>query len=525
MDIVRTSSRNIAIGCVAAVLLALPAAASAGSANASALGTDLDSLLANPELAGAESGLVVRNVDTGATLYSRQGDSLLVPASNMKLVTSATAMDLLGPDYTFDTAVRYTGTLSGGTLNGDLYLKGYGDPSTTLADYQAMAAQVKQAGITKITGHLIADDTYYDNQRLGPAWAWDDEPYYYSAQVSALTESPDANSTSGAVNVTVTPGAQGQPATVTMTPPNDYVTIVNTATTGTSTGLSVDRPHGTNTITVSGTIAAGAAPSTQQMAVDNPTAFVANLFRKALCDDGITISGSTAFQKTPSGTTAVATHTSAPLSQLLTPLFKRSDNLVAETITKAAGVAKFGRGSFYDGVNALTSKLAGFGIDYNKYNQFEGSGLSRMDIITPAEIASLLVNAKSRPWFQTWYNALSVAGNSDPAIGGTLAKRMVGTAAANNLHGKTGSLTGVSALSGYVTAADGEHLAFSLLSNNFIPGSVHDVEDAVGVRLAQYNGANDTTHAPKLAPRAQTPGQGKATDHRSGLECSWTQSC
>jgi len=522
MGIVRTSARNIAIGCVAAVLLALPAAASAGSANALVLGTDLDSLLANPELAGGQAGLVVRNADTGATLYSRLGDNLLAPASNMKLVTSATALDLLGSDYSFDTLVRSTGTLSGGTLNGDLYLKGYGDPSTTLADYQAMAAQVKQAGITSVTGHLIADDTYYDNVRLGPGWAWDDEPYSYSAQVSALTVSPDANSTSGAVNVTVAPGAQGQPAVVTMTPPNDYITVANTATTGTTTGISVDRQHGANTITVSGSIAAGAAPVTRQMSVDNPTAFVASLFRKALSDKGVSVTGATTFQKMPSGTTPVASHTSATITQLLTPLFKRSDNLVAETITKSAGVERFGSGSFLNGVNALTSKLAGFGIDYNKYNQFDGSGLSRMDIVSPAEIAQLLINAKSRPWFQTWYNALPVAGNSDPAVGGTLVNRMVGTAAANNVHAKTGSMTGVSALSGYVTAADGENLVFSLLSNDFIPGSVTNVEDAVAVRLAQYNGANDTTHAPKFAPRAQT---GKATDPRASLECSWISTC
>ena len=136
----RISSRNIAIGCVAAALLALPAAASADSANTSALGQDLDSILANPELAGATAGLVVRNADTGATLYSRLGDNLLVPGSNEKLVTTTTALDLLGADYSFDTLVRYTGTLANGTVNGDLYLKGFGDPTTTLADYKAMAA-------------------------------------------------------------------------------------------------------------------------------------------------------------------------------------------------------------------------------------------------------------------------------------------------------------------------------------------------------------------------------------------------
>ena len=518
----RISSRTIAIGCVAAALLALPAAASAGSANASALGQDLDSLLANPELVGAQAGLVVRNADTGDTLYSRLGDSLLVPASNEKLVTSAAALDLLGPDYSFDTIVRPAGPVAGGTLTGDLYLKGFGDPTITPADYQAMATKVKQAGITSVTGHLVADDTYYDSTRLGPAWGWDDEPYFYDAQVSALTISPDNSGDAGSVNVTITPGTQGQPATVTMTPPNTYVTIQNTATTGPSTGLSVNRVHGTNTITVSGTIAAGGAATTEQMSVDNPTAFAASVFRKALSDAGVSVTGTTTFQKMPTGLSTVASHTSATIGQLMAPFLKQSNNMIAETLTKAAGVERLGSGSFASGVNALTTKLNALGIDPDKYNQFDGSGLSRMDIVSPAQITQLLINAKSRPWFQTWYDALPVAGNADPAVGGTLAGRMGGTAAANNLHAKTGSMTGVSALSGYVTAADGEKLVFSLVSNNFVPATVKDVEDAVAVRLAQYNGAADTSHAPRFAPHAQT---GKATDPRQGLECSWTHRC
>jgi D-alanyl-D-alanine carboxypeptidase/D-alanyl-D-alanine-endopeptidase (penicillin-binding protein 4) len=522
---VRTSSRNIAIGCVAAALLALPAAASAGSANASALGQDLDSILASPELAGATAGLVVRNADTGATLYSRLGDNLQVPASNQKLVTTAAALDLLGADYSFDTLVRYTGTLANGTVNGDLYLKGFGDPTTTLADYQAMAAQVKAAGITAVTGHLVADDTYFDSTRLGPGWNWDDEPYFYAAQVSALTVSPDAASNSGSVNVTVTPGAQGQPAVITMNPPNTYVTIANTATTGTTTGLSVNRVHGTNTITVSGSIAAGAPAVTNQMSVDNPTAFTASLFHQALADAGVSVAGTTAFQKMPTGLPTVASHTSTTIGQLMPTLLKQSNNLLAETLTKSAGVERLGSGSFGAGVNALTTKLGALGIDPNKYNQFDGSGLSRYDIVSPAELTQLLINAKSRSWFQGWYDALPVAGNTDPAIGGTLANRMGGTAAANNLHGKTGSMTGVSALSGYVTAADGEKLVFSLMSNNFLPATVKDVEDAVGVRLAQYNGANDVTHAPRLAPRAKTGAPAKATNPRDSLECAFTHSC
>ncbi len=520
--------RSMLIIGLSAALLGLPAAGLASGAGAQApttLGQDLDTLLANPSLAGANVGLVVKDAATGSTLYDHQGANLLLPASNMKLFTSATAMDVLGPDYTFSTTVAQDGTHAGSTLLGSLYLKGTGDPTMLAADYDGLAAKVAAAGITRVTGGLVADDTWFDDQRLGGNWGWDDEPYYYAAETSALTISPDTDYDAGSVNVTVTSSAVGQAPKVTVTPPTNYVTIVNTATTGaagSATTDQVDRDEGDNVIRVTGSIAADAAPDVETMAVWAPTVLVASLFRADLAAHGVAVSGLTRYQATPSAATPIASRTSMPVSQLLTPFLKLSNNLHAEALVKAAGSKVSGQGSWPAGLAALQADFGSFGVNPKQLSMVDGSGLSRQNLVSADEISTMLVAARQKPWFSTWYNALPIAGVSDRLVGGTLRNRMVGTPAANNMHAKTGSMTGVSALSGYVTAANGEKLVFAMVENNFVAGSVTSIENAVGVRLAEYNGANDVSHAGQFKVDTQVaPAKGP----KAGLECSWTRSC
>ncbi|AHI00359.1 D-alanyl-D-alanine carboxypeptidase/D-alanyl-D-alanine endopeptidase [Kutzneria albida] len=521
----RIRPRHVAAICVAAAVLVLPGAASADNANNSALGKDLDALLGDASLRGGQVGLVVRDADTGSVLYSRQGDSLLLPASTNKLFTSAAALEVLGPDYTFSTTVSGTGRRVGSVLIGDLYLKGTGDPTLLAKDYQDLAAKVAASGVRTVLGDLVADDTWFDSVRLGPSWAWDDEPYYYSAPVSALTVSPDTDYDAGSITVKVTPGVVGQPAKVELTPATDAVRVVDTATTsaaGTSPAVVVDRPHGSDTITVSGTIPAGGAAANEFMAAGNPTAVAASVFRKALADNGVRVVGGTSFRATPAEATRIADRKSIPLSQLQVPFLKLSNNMHAEILTKAAGRKVHGQGTWDAGLRALGDKLTGLGVDPAAMQRVDGSGLSRMDLVSSGQLTALLVAAKGRPWFQSWYEALPIAGNSERMVGGTLRNRLVGTPAANNLHAKTGSMTGVSGLSGYVTAANGQKLVFSLLENNFLAGSVRSVEDAVALRLATYNGAADTAQ-PRLAPRVSP--QHAPADRRTALECGWTKSC
>lgn len=497
-------------------ILLLLGAAPVAAQDRGALAADLDALLASPGLDGADPALVVRTLD-GDTVYSHASERRRQPASNAKLVTSAAALDILGPDYRFDTTAQATGRRHGPVLDGDLYLKGTGDPTMLAADFDTLATQVAAAGVKTVRGRLVADDTWFDDVRMGVSWAWDDEAYYYAAAVSALTASPDTDYDAGSIIVRIAPGANGK-AVVTTDPPTDYVTIANTAVTGaagSANTISVDRVHGANTITVTGSIPTGGAVTTEWMAVWEPTGYATALFRAALARHGVRVTGQTTRGATPAGATVVASRKSMPLSELLVPFLKLSNNLHAEILVKAMGRATSGKGTWSAGLAAVASRLPAYGIDPARLSLRDGSGLSRMDQISPDQLASLLGAARSRPWFDVWYQALPIAGDPDRMEGGTLRSRMRGTAAENNVHAKTGSLTGVSSLSGYVRTAGGEQWVFSMVTNNAIGVDLKALEDRVAVRLAQEGG--QVTMARTAIP-AQSP-------EVSELECSWVKAC
>ena len=501
--------RRLVLGTTAVVgLVTVPATAVAAPAAAPPpLRQQLDQVLADPSLQGATTDLVVRDAATGSTLYARNADTRLVPASNAKLYTSAAAMDLLGPDFRFRTTAATSGTRVGRVLQGNLYLKGYGDPTITAAGYDQLAASVAAGGITRVNGALVADDTSFDAERYAPFWSLDDTPYYYSAQTSALTVSPDDIADSGTVLINVTPAATvGAPPRVTVTPANSYVTVVNQATTGTAGSprtVSAGRTADSATITVTGSIPRGSAVYASQPTVVEPTGLAADVFRTALARHGVTVTQPTQFAASPPTAAVVATRRSAPLSQVLVPFLKLSNNMVAEALTKAMGASTTGgQGTWADGTAAIEAHAAANGVDPADLQLYDGSGLGRADLTTGRATTNLLLALRSKPWFSTWYAALPVAGEPDQLVGGTLRNRMGGTAAAGNLHGKTGSLTGVSSLSGYVTDAKGRLLVFSMMSNGQT-SSVTAVQDAVGVTLAN-RGSSAATVSSSSFP-ASTP--------------------
>ena len=507
--------RSRLVGLFALIVLFVGGATPVVAQDRGALATDLDTILSSPALDGADVGLVVRTVD-GETVYSHDSDGRQQPASNAKLVTSTAALDVLGPDYRFTTTVHTTGRRHGPTLDGDLYLKGTGDPTMLAADYDALAAKVAATGVRFVTGKLVADDTWFDGVRLGSSWAWDDEPYYYDAQISALTAAPDTDYDAGSIIVKVAPGTDGH-AVVTTEPPTDYVTVDNTAVTGpagSANTISVDRAHGSNTFTVTGSIPSGGSATTEWMAVWEPTGYAAALFRAALDRHGVRVHGPTTRAAVPATATTVATRESMPLRALLTPFLKLSNNMHAEILVKAMGRATRDAGTWSAGLAAVADRLPAYGLDPARLSLRDGSGLSRMDQISPDQLATLLAAARSRPWFADWYDALPIAGESDRMTGGTLRSRMRGTAAEGNVHAKTGSLTGVSSLSGYVTTANGQQWVFSMVTNNAIGVNLKGLEDTVAVRLAQEGGGETTVTPARSQPRGV-----------SELECSWEKAC
>jgi serine-type D-Ala-D-Ala carboxypeptidase/endopeptidase (penicillin-binding protein 4) len=501
-------------------LILVAGAAPVQAQDRSALGADLDAILADPGLAGADVGLVVTTLD-GEPVYRRASDRRQQPASNAKLATSAAALEVLGPDHTFTTTVASTGRRVGPVLDGGLYLRGTGDPTMLARDYDALAAQVARTGIRLVRGRLTADDTWFDDVRLGLSWAWDDEPYYYNAQVSALTAAPDTDYDAGSVIVRVAPGAGGGArATVTTEPPTDYVRVVNTATTGapgSANTITVDREHGSNTFTVTGSIPAGAATTSEWMAVWEPTGYAAALFRSALRRHGVVVLGGTTRGATPAGARELARRESMPLRELQVPFLKLSNNLHAEILVKSMGRATAGQGSWNAGRTALVDALTRLGVT-GRLSMADGSGLSRMDQISPDQLAQLLAGAADRPWFGEWYEALPIAGEPDRLVGGTLRNRMRGTAAEGDVHAKTGTLTGVTGLSGYVDTAAGERWIFSMISNNTIGVNAKAIEDKVAIRLAEEGGP--------VSPRGGAERGGEhAVEQEIELECSWLKAC
>ncbi|TDB87652.1 D-alanyl-D-alanine carboxypeptidase/D-alanyl-D-alanine-endopeptidase [Actinomadura sp. 7K534] len=451
------------------------------------LAADLDAILRDERLQGAAIGVTVRDARTGETLYDRDADAPRTPASNNKLQTAAAAFGILGPGYRFRTTVSVKG--------GDLYLTGTGDTTMRAAEYDRLAAAVAAKGITRVRGDLVADDTWFDARRTPADWDPTDLQYAYAAQTSALTVSPNDDFDAGSVEISLAPAArQGRPVRVGLTPDTDVVKIDNRAVTGapgSASTLVVDRGNGTNTIVITGSHPAGAAPTSVLRTVEEPTLFAADVFRKALKAHGVRVAGATERGRTPADARTVATRTSMPLARLAVPFLKLSNNVMAETLVKAIGRETQRKGTWEAGLPAVTAELRRLGVDTSQVTMTDGSGLSRGNRTTAAQLGTLLRNVRKRPWFPAWHAALPIAGEPGPMTGGTLANRMRGTAAAGNVRAKTGTLTGVTALSGYVRDPAGRTLIFSSVFNGYSGGAPKDIEDKIAIRLA--TGDTDTS--------------------------------
>jgi len=488
-----SSLARLALAGAAAVALAAGTAAPATAAPKDPrLVTQLDRVLADARVRNGHTGAVVLDAADGTVLYNRSGGRALVPASNTKLLTAAAALHHLGPGYRFRTEVVRRGPVTNGTLEGRLYLKGYGDPTARVSDYRSLARQVRAAGITRVTGRLAVDTSYFDAVRYNRGWSTGYAADYYAAEISGVTLAPNADYDAGTVLINYAPGRPGGKAKITTTPAAAarYVRIANTTTTGASTSrttVTVRRTHGSNTIRVSGTVPRGRATGHKLVTVHRPELYAAAVFRAELARAGVTVAGGTVVTATPASSRhQLALDTSMPLSSLLVPFLKLSNNGHAEALTKAMAARTTGRrGSWSAGLAATTSYLRGLGVPMTGVALTDGSGLTRRNTVPARALATLLQKVRAEPWFAAFDAALPVAGVSERMVGGTLRARMNGTRAAGNAHAKTGTLTGVTALSGYARGRDGRRYAFSMVSN-YRGSTPRPVEDRFVVTLAGW---------------------------------------
>ncbi|GAK12155.1 D-alanyl-D-alanine carboxypeptidase/D-alanyl-D-alanine-endopeptidase [Geomicrobium sp. JCM 19039] len=466
---------------------------------------DLLSILDEEQLHSALAGVHVQYAETGEELFSHQSHTSLAPASGQKLLVGATALDVLGPDFTFETGVYTDGDLQGNELHGNVYIKGGGDPTMLPDDYEQFAQALREAGIEQIHGDIIADDSYFDDRRLSLDLSWANQRGHVGAQVSALSVAPDATLISdlaldryntGSIYVEVHPGEEvGDAADIRVTPESDYFTIDNQMTTVEEGGeralTSWDRAHGTNDIHFDGTIPVGANPFTQYVSIWEPTELVLNLFHDGLGDENIEVHGELVLGETPEDAEQLAHKQSMTLEQLMIPFMKFSQNNHSEHLTKTLGKVVEDEGSWDAGLAVVEEYLDSAGVDMDVVQLRDGSGMSHLNAIPAEQMTQLLSHVQTEDWYEVFYDSLPVAGEPDHYVGGTLRTRMVDTAAEGNVTAKTGSLTSKSSLSGYVTDADGHELIFAMLFNNYKGSSPTSVENEIAVRLAEYSAEGD----------------------------------
>jgi D-alanyl-D-alanine carboxypeptidase/D-alanyl-D-alanine-endopeptidase (penicillin-binding protein 4) len=454
----------------------------------------VDVALAAPAASKGEWGLLIADAATGDTLYALNADKYFVPASNMKLFTTAFALAKLGPDYRFHTTLETSGTISlEGKLSGDLFLVGRGDPNLSNRKFpydlkedfdgppEKILAELADAlaakGVKEITGDIIGDDSYFPREPYPDGWEIGDMVWEYGAAISSIVI--DDNT----VALTLTPGQlAGDPVQVALAPatPDFYVeNNVVTSAAEVKSDLTLTREPGSQLVVVRGTLPAKSAPRKLILAVHEPAQHAAALLARLLADRSVKITGSPHAVHVPEATLSdppravLAEHVSIPLADSVKLVNKISQNLHTEMLLRTA--------ARQSGIWATTDDLVKFpadfyaaaGIDPGDVIQTDGSGLSRHDLVTPRAIVTLLKYAQTQPWFAPYFASLPVAG-----VDGTLEDRMRTTIAAGRIHAKTGSVEHVRTRSGFAETPGGRQLIFSFLSNNQ-GGKNHEATDAL----------------------------------------------
>jgi len=491
--------RSLVAPSLLVVAIVAPSAARAAAAarpaeglTRSGLAAELRRLVAAKALRRAKVGVAALDLTTGEWLFTHNADQLFIPASNNKLATTAAALELLGPDYQFATTVSATGRLRpDGVLVGDLVVTGRGDPNIsgrlhkgkTTAVLERWADAVARAGIRRVQGGIVADETYFDRQHLHPDWPREQFQAWYCAPVSALSFNDNC------VFLTVRPGAKrGDPAIASTDPPTSYVTLVTTCRTSKArvgnNRVLAGRRRGGNRIFISGQIRHQGAPFKMWLTVHEPALFLGTVFAEVLEAKGIRVGGPVRLLarpgRTPPRDIREIVTTRSSLKDAVKVANRVSQNLYAELLVKTLGRVKAGEGSWPAATKVVEKFLRDAGLR-GTFSYRDGSGLARTNRFSPRQLVAILRYANGRRWGAFYLRSLA-----EPGEEGTLARRLAPLK--GRLHAKTGYISGVSALSGYVESRSGRLLAFSILVNGFRSAlaDVRRAQDALCLKLAEY---------------------------------------
>ncbi len=466
------------------------------------LGSDLRALLGSVRWQAAEWSVLVVSLDRGDTLFSFEPDAARVPASNLKVLTTAAAMRELGPDFRFRTYLLSRAPTESGTLQGDLVLYGTGDPGISDRFYPSGAAvldalidQLQEHGIHSVEGDVVGDASFMPGPVRPQGWNPRDLNDHFAPGVSALSFNENI------VTVRITAGEKvGDPPSVHTVPDYPDLNVVNQATTGTRPSrVLISRDDPLDPVLVTGSIRLGGRDVWRRLTVPDPAEFTLTQFRAALEERGIEVRGRSRIVRDPSrsilrpgGVAApasagirpphvLATHVSPPLHDYITVVNKRSNNLHAELVFRTVGRDHGGAGTADAAARAVGASLAELGVDTSGVVLLDGSGLSAGNRIRASTLVGTLVGMAASPEWELFEETLPVAGNRLEL------PRMYRTPAAGNLRAKTGTMDRTSALTGLVRSAEGERLAFSILVNGARDEyGAKRVENEIGARLASF---------------------------------------
>lgn len=453
----------------------------------SALHSGIEKIL-REEASDVHVGIEVVSMTTGKRLYQKIPQHLFVPASCLKMITGAAALHELGVDYRFETKMFTDGKIEQKTLKGNLFLQGSGDPELAFRDLEELVFQLKLNNIQKIEGDLYVDNTLFDGVSQGPGWMWDEGANRWNSPMDALTLNHSC------VDVWVKPAEHyGKAPLVYVHPKTDFIVLENRAvTTEEEDNLSVERRwmQRENVIEVKGQVSSAKEALHFMIPVEDPHLYTGHVFRDILIKAGFAFKGKIAVKATPQGALLLATHVSRSLSLLVEEMMKSSDNLYADCLFKKIGEKKYGApGTWQKGSQAVREFLAAtVGMNVEKMVVLDGSGLSRYNLISARQFVEFLT------WMHSQFNCCSEFVSALPISGvdGTLIDRMGRAGMKGKVRAKTGSMTGISSLSGYLTTNDGETLAFSILQNGFT-GKASEyktkIEDEICGFLVNYSGA------------------------------------
>jgi len=468
-----------------------------------ALRRDLDVIFSDRRLSDAQWGVAVHSLDRDELLFGYNANKLYIPASNEKILTAAAALLRLGPEYRFKTRflTDAAAVIDEDVLRGNLIVQGFGDPSLStrmgnkdpFAVFRAFADRLKTQGIKSITGSISGNALAFKGNAYGIGWELDDLMESYAAPSGALAFNENF------VSFLIRPGAKaGDAAILSSEPLSGYPQADNSVITtdaGKAASVVVERvpgaPGGPETIKIRGTVPLKSPAIRRSVAIQRPVRYYLEALRRQLEIEGIDVSNCDIKEEYSAPAPGVSgdlelimTHESAPLADILSPIMKESLNMPSETLLRVLGLEIRGEGTAAAGIDVITETLETMGIRKGSYTYADASGLSRRNLISADVFTRVLGFMYRQPSFPRFYAAMAVAGTD-----GTLKNRLTGASVKGNIRAKTGTITGVSSISGYMRTADGEMLAFSMIANNYASGkaAAEDAQNRALQRLARFS--------------------------------------